>query len=48
MSKDVFRVTVDGTPVEYRGELAKRGTPKTLEEVQPREAYTVVVDLSRA
>jgi hypothetical protein len=48
LSNDVFRVAVDGAPVEYRGALAKRGPPKTFEEVRPGEAYSIVVDLSSA
>jgi hypothetical protein len=44
---DVFRVTVDGKPVAYRGVMAKRGPPKSFERVEPGKAYSVVVDLSQ-
>lgn len=47
LSNDVFRVSVDGKPVQYRGMMAKRAPPKDFERLKPGQRYSVVVDLSQ-
>ncbi|MBL8923378.1 MAG: hypothetical protein JNJ54_31285 [Myxococcaceae bacterium] len=48
VSNRVFRVSVDGKELEYRGMMAKRGRPDSFIMVKPGRAYQVDVDLSDA
>lgn len=47
LENDLFRVTVDGAPVDYQGKMAKRAPPGRFVEVAPGQTYQVQVELGR-
>jgi hypothetical protein len=48
VSNNLFKVSMEGKEIQYRGEMKKRAPPKHFIELKPGEVYEVVVELGDA